>query len=944
VRNDFNVDLNFENNVDIYEGDPLKEVQRGQNWLQKINAARNYEGTFRTEALEAYSRYAGTNFRSNTQTPLSDFGRAFKVKDGLPHRNVFYSNIDVLKSLILPQMPLVRISERSTKTEAKDLAERKFYRTVCKVLQSVMEYFAKEFSPEDYDDFKLDWLVSGRGVLWVSYCKASLRKNKSDDNLLSTELPGSKLPIEEVRIERVAWNDFVMDPKAKWQDVKWVGRRVLLNYLEFKDNFPDVNVNKVTFSRYKDAFNSDFYEEGYEGDYETADSFITVWEVWDRNSGYTLFISDQYEGKLLKRIKLRASDFFLPTPSPLMGIRNGVDMVPRSEYWLYKRELDELSAGAERADLLVRSIQVKGYAENSYAELVRELNSTKESFITVVNCNLPPDGTDPIHYTDNKPKEEVLAGLNEHASTVKEAIYEVTGLTEAMRALAADRETAASILKKNEYGTARLRKRQNDLNQYMTHVFKIMFMMIKEWFDVPTLQALSSMNLRYRKEIQADLLELQRSQSQLRGQIGGLTEQSAPPQGSASQRPMGAQGQQMQQQQQLMQQMQQQQQQMQQQQMAMAQGGQQQPQQMQPQPEQPNQQQGQQQKWLIAATQEQQLDEKIMKLLAEVSWEDVIDFLRDTSLSEFSFETNTEFNFLEDIPKQVQLRSAYLQTFIQSLQAAGPFMIQDPSVADMITRLLDWVLEPLPSTAAMRGELEDYLSAIANRFKQMAVNPPPQPPNPDMMKAQAAVMTAQAKMQDVQTKAQKSQMDTQIEAQKFQAEEGGQNMRQQMVMAADAQRAREKMMSDQNLESLKMKAKQEEYQHKMQADAMKAQLDGQIKMAELGMKAKLEEQKLKVAERKAHLDMQKMHLQMQQQTHAANQAARIKSDAQGHDAVKHVQKLTADWNKASQDRNLKREEMSHDRQMQREQRYHETQNASEDRKHEKSIASQKSAS
>jgi hypothetical protein len=940
------VDLDVKQNVDIYEGDPLKEVQRGQNWLEKINAARNYEGNYRKEALEAFSRYAGAAFSASSENPLSTLKAAFRNKRDIPHRNLFYSNIDVLKSLILPQMPLCRIVERKTKTEVQDLSERKFYRTVCRVLQSVMEYFCKNFSDEEYDDFKLDWLVAGRGVLWVSYLKASLRKTRSEDALLSTELPGSKGPNEEVRIERVAWNDFVMDPKSKWQDVKWVGRRVLLNFLEFKDNFPDVPTNKVTFSRYKDSFNSDFYEEGYEGDYETVDSFVGVWEVWDRNSGYTLFISDQYEGKLLKRIKLRTAEFFLPTPPPLMSIRNGIDMIPRSEYWLYKRELDELSAHAERSDLLVRSIQVKGYAEHTYTELVKELNSSSEHFVTTVRCNLPPDGSDPIHYIDNKPKEEVLAGLNEHAKNVKEAIYEITGLTEAMRAMAADRETAASIMKKNEYGTARLRKRQNDLNSYCMQVFKVMFLMIKEWFDIPTLQAISAMNLRSRKEVQGELFELQKAQSQMHTQIADLTpqDQQAPPgmpQPKQPQKPMGPmQGQQ--QQNQMMNQMQQMQQTQEMMMNQMQQGGPQQQQQQQPQQiQQQAPKQDQQQQWLIAATKEQQLNEKIMKLYAEVSWEDVIDFLRESKLSEFTFESNTEFNFLEDVPRQVQLRSAYLSTFVQSLQAAGPLMVQDPSVADMVTRLLDWVLEPLPSTAAMRGELEDYLMAISTRYKQMAVNPPPQPPNPEMMKAQAAVMSAQAKMQDVQVKGQKAQADMQLDMQKTQVDHTGENVRQQMVMAADAQRAREKMMSDQNLEQLKMQAKQSEYQAKMAADAQKAELDGFIKMQELQMKQKLEHQKLAAAERKAQLDMAKINMQMRQQSFKTNSDIQLKRQSANQDLVKHISGLNAAWSKSKQDAGLKREQMQHQTQLQREKSANENFNASQDRRHERAISQSK---
>lgn len=840
--------------IDIYEGDPLKEQQRGQNWLEKIAYARNYESNYRSQAQEAFSRYSGMKVVTAEERRRGMWDR---VRQEGSRRNVFYSNVDALRSLIMPDMPTIKISKRAAKEESGELAQRKFYTIVGQIAEQTIDYFVKNFNPEEFDDFKLDWLVSGRGVLWVNYCNAGLKKKPSEDILLPTEsrVTGSD-PDQQLRIERVHWSDFVIDPKARWQDVKWVGRRIFLNYVEFKHNFPQVNLKKVVFHNYKDVFFTDFNEEAVFSDYQTQDSFISIWEIWDRNSGYTLFISDQYEGKLLKRIRIRMKSFFLPTPPPLMTIRNGVSMVPTSEYWLYKSELDELSAQAERSDMLIRSMTVKGYAENIYEPLVRQLNKYSDNFINTVDCALPPDGSDPVHFIDNRPKEAVLKGLSEHGQSVKETIYEITGITEAMRAMAADRETAASILKKNEYGTARLRKRQNDLNNYLVAVFKIMFMMVKEWFDIPTLQAITSMNLRSRKEIQADVYEIQKSQSGLYSELidmtpqeeqgGAQPQQPQNPQQPAQPRPPQSPQQQPQQ---------------------PPQQGQPnygmlgRPQQGQGQPQQQPQQSPQQDpKWLLTASKEQQMDEKIQKLLSEVSWEDVIDFFRTARLSEFSFTISTEFNQLEDIPKTMQMRTGYLQTFIQTLQQGGPIMMQDPTSAGMITKLLDWVLEPLPSTSAARGEMQDYLQAMLNRYQQMAVNPQPPQPNPELIKAQAAMSMAQARMQEVQVRSQKVQVDAQAMAMKTQSDQGGQNIRQQMVMQADAARSQEKIQADAALEQAKMAAKQQEYHLKMQADMAKEQAKGEIKMRELQMKSQMELAKIRAQERKAHLDIAKHSL------------------------------------------------------------------------------------
>jgi hypothetical protein len=858
--------------IDIYEGDPLKEQQRGQNWLEKIAYARNYEAEYRHQAQEAFCRYSGLRVVTAEEKRRGLWDR---VRQEGTRRNVFYSNVDALRSLIMPDMPTVKIQKRAAKEESGELAQRKFYTIVSQIAEQTIDYFVKNFASEEFDDFKLDWLVAGRGTLWVNYCSAGLKKKPSEDILLPTETKvAGDDPDQQLRIERVHWSDFVIDPKSKWQDVKWVGRRMFLNYIEFKHNFPQIDLKKVVFHNYKDVFFTDFNEEDVFSDYQTQDSFIAVWEIWDRNSGYTLFLSDQYEGKLLKRIRIRMKSFFLPTPPPLLTIRNGISMVPTSEYWLYKSELDELSAQAERSDMLIRSMTVKGYAEEMYEPLVRELNKYSDNFINSVKVALPPDGSDPIHFVDNRPKEAVLQGLSNHGQTVKETIYEITGITEAMRAMAADRETAASILKKNEYGTARLRKRQNDLNSYLISVFKIMFLMVKEWFDVPTLQAITSMNLRSRKEIQSDIYEIQKAQSGLYSELINMTPQEQggaqpeqpqspqqpglpqrPPQAPPQQAPMQMQGQQQQ-----APQMQ-----------GMGRPPQgQQPKQDQQQPQQPIQQDP---KWLATASKEQQMDEKIQKLMSEVSWEDVIDFFRTARLSEFAFTISTEFNQLEDIPKTMQMRTGYLQTFIQTLQAGGPIMMQDPTSAGMITKLLDWVLEPLPSTSAARGEMQDYLQAMLTRYQNMAVNPQPQPPNPDAIRAQAAMMAAQAKTQEVQVRSQKVQLDAQAMGMKTQADQSGQTSRQQMVMQADAARSQEKIQADAALEQAKMQNKQLEYQLKMQSDIEKERAKGAVKMRELQMKHQLELTKLKGQERKMHLDYASKNLAQAHKT-ANDRAAR----------------------------------------------------------------------
>jgi hypothetical protein len=62
-----------------------------------------------------------------------------------------------------------------------------------------------------WDGFKLDYLISGRGVLWVD----NINSEKSKETTVSSDANSHN---NKIKIAHIRWQDFVMDNKPKMKD------------------------------------------------------------------------------------------------------------------------------------------------------------------------------------------------------------------------------------------------------------------------------------------------------------------------------------------------------------------------------------------------------------------------------------------------------------------------------------------------------------------------------------------------------------------------------------------------------------------------------------------------------------------------------------------------------------------------------------------------------
>jgi hypothetical protein len=781
--------------------DPKDKRNEGGIWLGRITASRNYEQVYRRQAYMAYKFY---NKNYDDVLSYNEIGSKFseietrlaKYTSKNNRANIFYANIETLLALVLPQPPTAKIY-LNNKRDYTPTRANQTYDLAIGVLEDVVNYFIKKTMSKDiFKQFKLDHFITGRGVLWVDqYDKVS----KDEQSQPQTELS----------IDLVKWTDYAQDPKLSWDEVRWVARRRFLSKTKLKAIYPETNFEDFSFTSnpYANLAGDDTYPEIDMAYLSTGGKYAEIWEVWDKFTKKKIVLSEQAIDKIitLEDIVNVDEDFFFPTPQPPLSIQNGIDLRPTSELWSYYHEMKQLSFISLRKEQLLKSLVLKGFVPAVNSDITQKLNNAKDGDIIAVQ-NLNPENPQVITYIDNKPKVEMLEILSKEHEALKNAIYEISGISDQMRNISAqgdsqsDEQTATEIKAKTLFGSRRLREKQDVIAQYLAKVYEIMIYRVCNSIEIETLKNITALNIKDSNE--QELQALMQQEQQLKQQVQMLQAQA----------------------------------------------------QSQPQPPQEQEEgsEGQPQMSPIemqAAQAMQTLDQttsQLQELRDEPTWQRITTFLQQQALQQIAIDVD-----LDDINNLMGKNQLSQETFtaasqlMQTMGNVSQMAILNPEYADVYCNLLEGNVDTSLYNLAQKRQIRDFTAALKQKVKDLKEHPTPPPPNPDLIKAQAQMQEAQARMMEAQAKIAVAQADGKLkeaEAQKLlgdmQKTMQGASQEMQMVqikhqhdmeklqaqMQAEDLRSKDKLQTDTNLMQMKIQADDRRYQEKMQSDAAKEQM------------------------------------------------------------------------------------------------------------------------
>ena len=456
------------------------ELEQGtaQYWHIELNNADKTEEDWRRRGRKVIERY-------RDERNVDTYGMGSEKKF-----NILWANTETLKGALFAKMakPDVRRRFPDNNPVTKNIA---------RVLERTLAYANDVYNANKPIESALeDYLLPGRGVVWVVYDPVFVKEmvqmeqiNEMGERVI-IEVEEERVAEQRCYFDYVHWEDYRENPAKRPEDVSWKARRHLWTRDELKDKgFSNVEDIPLDWSPDSD-------EENYEA--EEVFKRAEVWEIWDRVKYKRYYVARNYD-KILRvdDDPYELQDFF-PTPTPMIAVRTNDTSVPIPEFTLYQDQAEELDRVTTRISNLIEGLKRRGVYDASVPELSHLANAGDNDFIPSENFSLLAQKgglAGVFQQEDISPIGMVLQGLYQQRTQILEIIYEVTGISDLLRGNTKASETATAQQLKAQFGSMRMRKRQEEIERYIRDLFRIKAEIVAEHYEPEILQAITNIQV-----------------------------------------------------------------------------------------------------------------------------------------------------------------------------------------------------------------------------------------------------------------------------------------------------------------------------------------------------------------------------------------------------------------------------------------------------------------
>lgn len=664
-------DDQIDNSVDADEFDPSKKLKKSAAFLKLI-------ADYRKAGFQSYSDKS-----DNIEKRYADLERLASVGRDREF-SIFWANIQVLGPSIYsrPPVPVViprfRGDRKPIPRMASELLER------CAIVG---------FELEDIDGVmrmvRDDLSILARGAPWVRY------ETKTKDGKFR----------ERVCIDHVNRKDFAHDPARSWKEVDWVAKRSWLTKSEMRKRF-----SKTSGNAYQDA---DYAIRRDERQNSSGRQKAGVWEIWLKTANRVVWVTEGVEVLLDDDEPHLTLDGFFPCPKPAYGTVQRNSMIPVPDYVQYKDQIEEINEITARISSLAESVRVKGFypagASDIGDAIEAALKNVENRSILVPVANWAAFGelgSNPIIWLPLEVIGTVIVQLVNLRRQLIQDVYEITGLSDIMRGMSNANETLGAQELKSQYGSVRIRDRQDEMVRVARDLTRIMCEIMAENFQKKTLLEMSQLDIANDADIKKQVSALEKQVKAIQAQIKEA--QSDPEiQAQAQQKPEIAQ--------QVLQQ---------------------------------------------AEQQIQQLVGQINELNETVTIEKVMELLREQRVRPFVLDIETDSTVTPDENAQKQRATEFTTAVGGFLTQALTAVQHVPQSAPLMAETLRYVASQFRAGRQLDGVIDEF----AEQMKQIAAQP--KQGDEAAKAAQAAAQAeAQSKQMDEKRKQDAFVRDTQIKGQ-----------------------------------------------------------------------------------------------------------------------------------------------------------------------------------
>jgi hypothetical protein len=452
-----------------YEGD-----DPGPYWHDQIEAAQKVFEKWEKRGHKIVKRYRDE--RDAVEMPRVRY-------------NILWSNIQVLFPALYGRQAKPEVSRRYMDQDPVG-------RLASTMLERVMEYETLQFG--DFDQAMRgvveDRLLPGRGTAWIRYEPVIVNEQPEvSEAAVDVEEPGEaqiynsqEEPTERIDaahspIDYVYWTDFLHSPARTWDEVWWVARAVYMTKDEGIERFGDVFKNVGL-----DSSNTDMDAKNPMTAKNTYDKKAKVFEIWNKRTGKVCWIAKGYPQALDERDDPLELEEFFPCPRPLMATTTTGTMIPVPDYAEYEDQAQELDNLTQRIYLLTKACKAVGVFNAEFKELGRLFTEGVDNKLFPVTAwaAMSEKGglKGAIDMMDTSTIIVTLRELYAAREQVKQAIYEIMGISDILRGASKAQETLGAQQLKANFGSLRMRSSQGDVARFASDIFKLKAQVICKFY------------------------------------------------------------------------------------------------------------------------------------------------------------------------------------------------------------------------------------------------------------------------------------------------------------------------------------------------------------------------------------------------------------------------------------------------------------------------------
>ncbi len=438
----------------------------GQKWLERIRLSEKREEDWAKDAKEAESAFLA--------------GQDGSAGDA-PEFNIVHSNVETIVPAVYNSAgkPDIRPRHNNVDPVAKavsDILER-----------SIMTMVDDHRMVAEVEGSAQDVFVAGRGVVRVKF-DADVTEQPVMDPMTGmaavdpmTGEPAMQQIVtgERVEYEVVSWRDFRMGPATRWKEVPWVAFQHRISQ-EAIDEMEDEALAALQ----------------PQPENTVKDEDAAVWEIWCRDTGNVyLIVHDSQKVLSIKPDPLGLSTFF-PCAAPVQPITATGKMTPVCPYVVYKALAEELDVITRRIRGLTDVLKAKGAIAGDTGDMDKLAEADDGDIVPLADMeNIMAQGglERAIMWWPIDRIIQVIRELNAQREETKQAIYEITGISDIIRGQSAASETLGAQEIKTQWGSLRIKKMQRLIERQVRELFILTAEIISSKFSPETLQKLAGM-------------------------------------------------------------------------------------------------------------------------------------------------------------------------------------------------------------------------------------------------------------------------------------------------------------------------------------------------------------------------------------------------------------------------------------------------------------------